>query len=451
MVARERDYSGSYYPIVCKALTSGTRGAKGLGPERTSCSRYLYEFFRRLERAQTLTNVGVLTYRLEYRNYILFDLLAQRHDIMCHVFPLHRTILPKRIDPRTATFRYYPPRDRAPRIAAQSLISGETLYSNFDFGPVVKALRIRPDVYMMNGNFYPVSAAFRVAALMTRTPFVSHVIIRPSSYESRRPLRTRMMKQLMYRSSNVLLAEGRNSEDALASIYGIPSTKIYPFTLYIDRELFVNARETAIANPGLFRQKHGVHYDFVISYTGAILKLKGLRFLLKAYHTFEQRHRDLNCALLLMGGLPEDKSVDEEYTFIVQYAKENNVRNVILTGCLAHEDVAEVVAISDIFVFPSTGDTNPKSVLEAMTVGLPIILSEACGCVGTVAVHGKTAMVVKPKDDFAIFECLELLYTDKRLRDSLGSRAREVALKQTAETAAMQAAAAIEAAQRGRR
>ena len=49
------------------------------------------------------------------------------------------------------------------------------------------------------------------------------------------------------------------------------------------------------------------------------------------------------------------------------------------TGALGREDVADVFASGDVFVFPSTTDTAGNVVLEAQASGLPVVVSGAGG------------------------------------------------------------------------
>ena len=53
--------------------------------------------------------------------------------------------------------------------------------------------------------------------------------------------------------------------------------------------------------------------------------------------------------------------------------------DAVFTGPLGREDVANVFASADVFVFPSQTDTAGNVVLEAQASGLPVVVSDAGG------------------------------------------------------------------------
>lgn len=53
--------------------------------------------------------------------------------------------------------------------------------------------------------------------------------------------------------------------------------------------------------------------------------------------------------------------------------------DAVFTGTLGRQQVAEVFASADVFVFPSRTDTAGTVVLETQASGLPVIVSEAGG------------------------------------------------------------------------
>jgi len=58
---------------------------------------------------------------------------------------------------------------------------------------------------------------------------------------------------------------------------------------------------------------------------------------------------------------------------------EGSLPDAIFTGTLASDDVATVMASSDLFVFPSRTDTAGNVVLEAQASGLPVLVSDTGG------------------------------------------------------------------------
>jgi glycosyltransferase involved in cell wall biosynthesis len=86
-------------------------------------------------------------------------------------------------------------------------------------------------------------------------------------------------------------------------------------------------------------------------------------------------------------------------------------------------DVAAVVSAADIFCQPTKHEGMPMAVLEAMSVGVPVVASAAPG-VGDVVVDGETGLLVPPGDPQALAEALTSLAQDPALRDTLGEAGR---------------------------
>jgi glycosyltransferase involved in cell wall biosynthesis len=77
---------------------------------------------------------------------------------------------------------------------------------------------------------------------------------------------------------------------------------------------------------------------------------------------------------------------------------------------------------ASVYVLPSVDEPFPMAVLEAMSVGLPSIVTDTCGLVG--ALHDPAALgVVDDSVDGLVAE-LGALLADPSLRASRGERAR---------------------------
>ncbi len=88
------------------------------------------------------------------------------------------------------------------------------------------------------------------------------------------------------------------------------------------------------------------------------------------------------------------------------------------------EDVAQILATSDIFVLASFWEGFPRSILEAMRAALPVIASTVSG-VPEAVVDGETGYLVVPGDVAQIQDRLRGLLTDSDLRKAMGVKGRE--------------------------
>ncbi len=90
------------------------------------------------------------------------------------------------------------------------------------------------------------------------------------------------------------------------------------------------------------------------------------------------------------------------------------------------DDVRPRLADCHVFVLPSYREGTPRSVLEAMAMGRPIITTDAPGCRETV-VDGENGFLVPPGSIAALAEVMERFLAKPKLFERMGRRSRELA------------------------
>ncbi|MDB3862234.1 glycosyltransferase family 4 protein [Flavobacteriaceae bacterium] len=156
-----------------------------------------------------------------------------------------------------------------------------------------------------------------------------------------------------------------------------------------------------------------------ITFTGRILKDKGVLELIKAIEILPKEISS-KVVLNIYGkiDLENPAHITEKElkkllkpNFIVWHGNSNDIKNVL--------------ALSDIYCLPSYREGLPKSTLEAMAIGRPIITTNAPGCEDTV-LEGINGYKVNVKDHKALSEKLQLLIEDEPLRLKMGKKSRDI-------------------------
>ena len=80
-----------------------------------------------------------------------------------------------------------------------------------------------------------------------------------------------------------------------------------------------------------------------------------------------------------------------------------------LTGI--REDVAQLLALSSLFVLPSLSEGMPNVVLEAMAAKLPVVATAVDGT-NSLVIHGETGLLVPPADPTALSRAILTLLDD---------------------------------------
>ena len=91
------------------------------------------------------------------------------------------------------------------------------------------------------------------------------------------------------------------------------------------------------------------------------------------------------------------------------------------------DDVRTAIAAAQVYVLPSYREGTPRTVLEAMAMGRPIITTDAPGCRETV-VDGENGFLVPVKSVDALVEALRRFIDDPTLAPRMGKRSRDIAV-----------------------
>ena len=125
--------------------------------------------------------------------------------------------------------------------------------------------------------------------------------------------------------------------------------------------------------------------------------------------------RDRRWSAIVVGDGPQRPDVESEL-------RRCDLDEVVdLAG--TRDDIAEILAASQIFVLSSRSEALPMSILEAMAAGLPVVAS----CVGGVpelVVEAETGLLVPPGRPDELAAAIERLIDDAGLRERLGAAGR---------------------------
>lgn len=92
------------------------------------------------------------------------------------------------------------------------------------------------------------------------------------------------------------------------------------------------------------------------------------------------------------------------------------------------DDVRPYIADISVYVLPSYREGTPRSVLEAMSMGRPVITTDAPGCRETVR-SGVNGFLVPVKDNYALAEAMEYFIRNPEMVSVMGAKSREIAVE----------------------
>ena len=141
---------------------------------------------------------------------------------------------------------------------------------------------------------------------------------------------------------------------------------------------------------------------------------KGLKYLLRAVAFIRDDVPSVK-VLIAGGGALESKLASQVRRLRIE-------ENASLLG--ERKDIPELLAAADAFVLPSLWEGLPYVLIEAASLGKPIIATDIDG-VREVVRSGETGILVPPRDPGRLAAALILLLKDRDLAGKLGERARQ--------------------------
>jgi glycosyltransferase involved in cell wall biosynthesis len=217
---------------------------------------------------------------------------------------------------------------------------------------------------------------------------------------------------------------------AYHEMYGLPSQRLFPGALPVDRGKLLSAVPDREATRRDVRARHGIPPDaFVVLFSGKYIARKRPLDLVAAAHGAMQN--GVPVWSLLVGEGPERARIED-------YCRRENVRNAALTGFINQASIADYYVAADALAVTSSHDPHPLVVSEGASFGLPVVLSDAVGCLGAsdTAREGVNAIIYTCGDRERLRRALEKLCRDGELYGRMSSASARISQEQDVTVAA---------------
>lgn len=212
-----------------------------------------------------------------------------------------------------------------------------------------------------------------------------------------------------YNKSQIVMVPTKEIEDKLKD-KGIKNTKLWPRGVHSDKFNSSFRSQT-------LRSHWGARNKNVILYSGRFVWYKGLKTIIEVYNLFtKQGPRDVE--FVLAGNGPIEKVLKKQ------------MPDAHFPGYLNGIELSRVYASSDLFLFPSPTETFGNVVMEALSSGLPTVVSDRGGCKEIIMKSG-AGLIARAGDPNDFYhKCVQIL-KDKIFYDNLRKKALEYSKTQT--------------------
>ncbi|MCP8310249.1 MAG: glycosyltransferase family 4 protein [Candidatus Methylarchaceae archaeon HK01M] len=170
----------------------------------------------------------------------------------------------------------------------------------------------------------------------------------------------------------------------------------------------------------VFKPHPGVQKKYDLIFVGRAGSQKNIGNLLKAIQYLKKKGRSIS--LLMVGGCCYDNEIKQT---VDHYALD-----VTFRGNVPNFDLSHILNQAKVFILPSYYEGHPKTLLEAMSCGLPCIGSDVVGIREDIE-HMKTGYLCKT-DYESIANAIETVLSDESLQNIIGNNAWKYILKRYA-------------------
>ena len=250
-----------------------------------------------------------------------------------------------------------------------------------------EAKAYRPDVINLTGYYDPAQLALLLWAKRRGIRVVMQN--ESTAADHQRGGWKERLKRWIIGQSDGFFCFGSQSADYLISL-GVAPERVLVRKNAVDNNALLTAYERALPQRTAQQKALGLRPNNFI-FVGRLIGFKNLPALLTAFADAQrQSFRAGAWGLILLGDGPERDVLEQQ---IDSLGLHNFV--TILPGRPWYQ-VPEVLALANVLVLPSRSEPWGLVVNEAMVCGLPVLVSDRCGCVRDLLHHGQNGLVFNP-------------------------------------------------------
>ncbi len=235
----------------------------------------------------------------------------------------------------------------------------------------------------------------------------------------RRPFHMQLARslflRLLYARVDGFLAVGRYMRRHFMR-YGVDPQKVWDSPHTVDAapydQLLTNGAEVRRDR----RAELGIPEDaVVVLFAGRMIPEKNVDLLAQSFEE-ASRESGVQCSLLIVGDGPLRKEFESRFRSLLG-------SKLRMTGFVNQKELPSYYVASDLFVLPSR-ESWGLAVNEAMSAGLPVIVSDRCGCHEDLVPDNTTGRVCRYGDRSMLTETLNHFLTNPDVRAACGRKAR---------------------------
>lgn len=186
----------------------------------------------------------------------------------------------------------------------------------------------------------------------------------------------------------------------------------------VDNDYFASKADSARANRRVLSRNLSLPEHYFLASNRFIAK-KNLPLILRAFARYRQNARGTAWDLVLLGDGPLRSRLESLVADLDLEAR------VHLPGFTQYNELPLYYGLAGAFVHASTTEQWGLVVNEAMASGLPVVVSNRCGCAPELVADGTNGFQFDPNDETVLAQHMMRLASDKDNRLKMGQASRE--------------------------
>lgn len=247
---------------------------------------------------------------------------------------------------------------------------------------------IGADAVSIPGWSSPAALAVLAWCRRTRTP---SILMSDSTAhdEPRKPWKEWVKSRVVRQFSSALVAGSPHVE--YAASLSMPRERIFTGYDVVDNTYFQTNSDVARQNAAVLRKAHGLPDRYFLA-SNRFIEKKNLPRLLDAYAAYLRQAGEHAWSLVLVGDGPLMPAIRSQ---VERLGLEGRVH---FPGFKQYDELPVYYGLASAFVQASTSEQWGLVVNEAMASGLPVLVSERCGCAPDLVRQGVNGFTFDPYD-----------------------------------------------------
>ncbi len=218
------------------------------------------------------------------------------------------------------------------------------------------------------------------------------------------------LKGTMIKGFNGFLTAGKQSENYL-NYLGIPLSKIFkPFDVVDNNHFKSNGKTIKSFN----------YYHPYIVCVSRYIPVKNLFKLIIAYKEYILRYGINNTILYIIGSGPLELQLKD-------LIKKLNLSNqIILYPFIQYDELPPIYRHAKGLILPSLSDQWGLVVNEAMAAGIPVMVSNRCGCTDDLIIEGENGWTFEPSIEGIVMVLKKFFNTPPEKLKQMGMKGQEI-------------------------